>query len=45
MVNTSETLQENNSLEIWTKIDNLTESKGQTVSSMITLVIPPKYCI
>ena len=45
MVNTSETLQENNSLEIWTKIDYLTVSKGQTVSSMITLVIPPKYCI
>jgi hypothetical protein len=45
MVNTLETLQENNSLEIWNKIDNLTEFKGQTPSSMITLVIPPKYCI
>jgi hypothetical protein len=42
---TKETLKENNSLEIWNKIDSLTNSKGQTVSSMITLVIPPKYCI
>ncbi len=45
MSNTTEVFQENNSLEIWTNIDKLTESKGQTVSSMITLVIPPKYCI
>ena len=36
---------ENDSLEIWEKITNLSEVKGQTVSSMITLVIPPKYCI
>ncbi len=27
------------------KISNLSETKGQTPSSMITLVIPPKYCI
>lgn len=26
-------------------ISNLALQKGQTVSSMITLVIPPKYCI
>ena len=31
--------------EIWEKITNLSEVKGQTPSSMITLVIPPKYCI
>jgi hypothetical protein len=44
MSNTKTNL-ENNSLEIWEKITNLSELKGQTVSSMITLVIPPKYCI
>lgn len=33
------------SLEVWEKISNLSTLKGQTVSSMITLVIPPKYCI
>ena len=27
------------------KIIDLTELKGQTQSSMITLVIPAKYCI
>ena len=43
--NTNKTLQQTDSLEIWTKIDNLTGFVGQTVSSMITLVIPPKYCI
>lgn len=32
-------------VEIWEKISNLSELKGQTPSSMITLVIPPKYCI
>lgn len=37
--------KEEKSLEIWEKITNLSELKGQTVSSMITLVIPPKYCI
>lgn len=26
------------------KINNLTNTKGQTVSSLITLIIPPKYC-
>lgn len=31
--------------EIWEKITILSELKGQTPSSMITLVIPPKYCI
>lgn len=44
MSNTKTNL-ENNSLGIWEKITNLSELKGQTVSSMITLVIPPKYCI
>lgn len=27
------------------KIENLEQVKGQTQSSLITLVIPPKYCI
>jgi hypothetical protein len=43
MSNTKTT--EEKSLEIWEKITNLSELKGQTVSSMITLIIPPKYCI
>ncbi len=33
------------SIEILTKITNLSEIKGASPSSMITLVIPPKYCI
>ena len=33
------------SLNLIEKISNLSEYKGQTQSSMITLVIPPKYCI
>lgn len=37
--------QEYNSLEIWNKISYLSELRGQTVSSMVTLIIPPKYCI
>ena len=46
MTNTSKTnIEQDNSLKIWDKITNLTELKGQTQSSMITLVIPPKYCI
>lgn len=41
----TKTNPEEKSLEIWEKIINLSELKGQTPSSMITLVIPPKYCI
>ena len=44
MSNTKTNL-EKKSLEIWEKITSLSELKGQTPSSMITLVIPPKYCI
>jgi hypothetical protein len=43
--NLEELKQELKSLEIWEKISNLSEIKGQTQSSMITLIIPPKYCI
>lgn len=42
---TKNNLEQKNSLEIWDKIENLSELKGQTQSSMITLIIPPKYCI
>ncbi len=31
--------------QILSKIDILSELRGQSPSSMITLVIPPKYCI
>ncbi len=41
----SNTQNKEKTLEIWEKINNLSELKGQTPSSMITLVIPPKYCI
>lgn len=34
-----------NSVNILVKLENLSQIKGQTVSSLITLVIPPKYCI
>ncbi len=33
------------SMEVLTKISILSELKGTSPSSMITLVIPPKYCI
>ncbi len=32
-------------MELLTKISSLSEIKGASPSSMITLVIPPKYCI
>jgi hypothetical protein len=32
-------------IELLSKIYELENVKGQTPSSMITLVIPPKYCI
>lgn len=32
-------------IETINKISNLSELKGQTPSSMITLIVPPKYCI
>ncbi len=38
-------LESTNSTELLTKISNLSEFKGASPSSMITLVIPPKYCI
>jgi len=39
MANTTE------QIKLIEKITYLGELKGQTPSSMITLVIPPKYCI
>lgn len=41
----SNTKQQTNTNDIISKISNLGELKGQTQSSMITLIIPPKYCI
>lgn len=32
-------------IKLLEKITELSKIKGQTPSSMITLVIPPKYCI
>lgn len=32
-------------IELFNKINYLSEIKGQTQSSMISLAIPPKYCI
>jgi len=42
-----ENSQENSqkTLNLLIKIENLEQTKGQTQSSLITLVIPPKYCI
>ncbi len=41
----SNTKLETNSMDNLTKITYLSELKGATHSSMITMVIPPKYCI
>lgn len=40
----SNTKLETNTMDVITKITNLSELKGATPSSMITLAIPPKYC-
>ncbi len=45
MSNTQKQEKQQNSLDTLVKIENLTQVKGQTQSSLITLVIPPKYCI
>ncbi len=47
MSNTNTKQQENSqdTLGLLLKVQNLDEVKGQTPSSLITLVIPPKYCI
>lgn len=42
--NTSKAQQEQTQ-QIMEKITMLGEQKGMTPSSMITLIIPPKYCI
>ncbi len=41
----SNTKLETNSMDNLTKITHLSELKGATPSSMITLFVPPKYCI
>lgn len=38
-------IQEINSVLIMNKLDALSNECGHSVSSMITLAIPPKYCI
>jgi hypothetical protein len=43
MSNTNSTKVE--TVKLIEKIYDLSENKGQTQSSMITLAIPPKYCI
>ena len=45
MSNTLNTEKLQNSLDTLDKIESLNQVKGQTPSSLITLVIPPKYCI
>jgi hypothetical protein len=41
----SNTRTNTETLKLMEKINQLGELKGQTPSSMITLVIPSKYCI
>jgi hypothetical protein len=45
MSNTQKQDKIKNSTDLLLKIENLNQVKGQSQSSLITLVIPPKYCI